>query len=576
MKKIISVLLFFISTIAYSEKIQNYTVFVSLNEDRSVHIKEKIEYNPEEKLVHGLRRYIVKDNLYKFIGFNSKVGIKNFKSNLPYILDENSNYDEYRLGSPDLYLQQDKITIIENSYDIYNIVRTNENLSQIFLNVIGQYWDMPIEKAKIILDFKNNAIKDIYVFTGALKEQTNNYIINGNIIETKNRLSENEGLTVKLNLDKNIYNYSTYTRINNIFKAYNSLRYNTLIIIILIIILIIICVLKFKLKDKRPIEPEFKVDSKISPALAYKVYSSNISPLKSKYSILTIIFYSLLSKDLIVSKDRYEDVEYVLKKGDILHKKDDYNQEWTYEKDKIYSFVDPEKIQEALNGDNLSPEEKQAVLCLFKKREDLLSNDDILKEANSSVSSYVNKIYKTNIGKKIIIPVQFAIILSLINSVFYSDFNISLIVVILLSILDMVLGSKLYFLTEEGRNIIRNIKGFIMYFDATEKNIFDSFKTEKELIDYAKKMLPYAIAVGLQKRFITLLDKAIKEHQYDKNIVYSGMYYGYLYNFNNINDCIYKSTAPKIEKSNYSGGVFSSGSQGYSGGGYSGGGGSSW
>ena len=93
MKRIFSLVIIFISFLSYSEKISNYYVEVSLNKDKSVHIEEQILYNPEDKLVHGLLRQIVKDNVGNVFSLNSKLGIKNFKSNLNVSKNSRLKYD---------------------------------------------------------------------------------------------------------------------------------------------------------------------------------------------------------------------------------------------------------------------------------------------------------------------------------------------------------------------------------------------------------------------------------------------------------------------------------------------------
>lgn len=577
MKKIFSIFLIFLSSIIYAEKIQNYTINISLNPDKSVHIKEKIEYNPEDKLVHGIRRYIVKDNVGNFLSFKSKTGIKNFKSNLPFNKSVEFKYDEYRLGDKDIYLPQNKVTIIENSYDIYNIIRTDEDITQIYLNAIGNYWDMDIEKARIILNFDEKSIKNLFVFTGSIGENTNNFVINKNVIETKKTLEANNGLTFKLNLDRNIYKYDNKDVIKHIFITYNTLLNNLSISILFLIILISIVGYKMKSKDIRPIEPMYRIDEKISPSLATMVYNKNINTFKKQYTMLTIIFYSLLSKDLINSHNKYENKDYVLAKGEEIKLEKDYTKFWKRENSKKYSFKNPEIIQERLN--TLPPEEKIAVLELFKKKDDILASEKVLRNTNEKVTSYVSNIYRTNVGSKIILPsilVVICAIISFILSIIFQEINISIIVVVILAIINILISTNLYKFKKEGLDIIRNIKGFIMYFDMAEKNIFNTFNTQEEMMQYAKSMFPYAIALGIRKKFMKLLDEAIKAKGYDRYTIYDGMYYGYLYNFSNINNKIYDSTKPIIKNSNSSYGGFSSGSGGYSGGGFSGGGGSSW
>ncbi|MDU4652576.1 DUF2207 domain-containing protein [Sneathia sanguinegens] len=577
MKRIFSLVIIFISFLSYSEKISNYYVEVSLNKDKSVHIEEQILYNPEDKLVHGLLRQIVKDNVGNVFSLNSKLGIKNFKSNLNVSKNSRLKYDIYRLGDEDKYLEQNKEILIKNSYDIYNIIRTDADTTQIFLNVIGQYWDMPIEKAEIKLDFSN--IKDLFVFTGAFREQTNNFVINSNIIETKHELKPYEGLTFKMNLDKKIYPYTTKDKLFNFLKSSETLAFNLAIIFVLLLLFFYLLYRKNRLTDKRPIEPVYKVDKKISPALAYMVYQNNIKKYKARYTILTVIFYSLLSKGLILSKDRYEDQEYVLKKGEKLKERDRDIEDWSYENDRIYYFTDVKKIEEALESkDILAPEEKKVVNNLFKKKDDILSNPKILFDANRQATNYVSNIYATNVGTINYISFVFISILLIISVVACfatNEFNISFVVVIFIALIDYFLNFSFMKLTNVGKDIVRNIKGFVLYFNLAEENIFKSFNTEQEIIDYAKEMLPYAIAVGIRKKFISKLDETILEKNLDRTIIYSGMYYGYLYNFDNINMNISSSNI-NYENGNFSGGNFSSGSGGFSGGGFSGGGGSSW
>lgn len=577
MKKIISIFVLFLTLICYGEKIEKYDVIVSVNKDKSINIKENILYNPEGKLTHGLIRNIIKDNVGNIFSLNSKVGIKDFKSNLPVMLERGTKLNSYRLGDKDVYLPEDKPTLITNSYNIYNIIRTDDKTSQIFLNVIGQYWDMDIEEANITLNVDNNAIKDLYVFTGPLRSQTNNYTIDKNTIRTKYKLKPYEGLTFKLNLDKKIYSYTMKDRIFNIINAYTSLTYNLAISFVLLILFIIVGILKKKFKDNRPIEPVYKIDEKISPSLAYMVYKKNISIKPVLYNLLTVVFYSFLTKKMIIATDKYEDVEYILKKGEKVKEKEKYKLKWEDENEKKYSFVEPEVLEKILL--TLPPEEKKAALNLFRSKDDLLKNKEVLMKTNLELNGYVTGIYKTNVGSFVYLPMVLTIVIAIITfviNVSLLEFNVSTLLPIALLLLNIFTCSSLMIFTKEGKDILRNIKGFLMYFNLTEKNIFKNFDSEKELIAYANKMLPYAIALNIRSKFISKIDDAIRTNNFDEDYIYSGIYYGYIYNFSSINNDIYINSMPKVENSNYSGGSFSSGSGGFSGGGFSGGGGSSW
>lgn len=200
-------------------------------------------------------------------------------------------------------------------------------------------------------------------------------------------------------------------------------------------------------------------------------------------------------------------------------------------------------------------------------------------KTNLELNGYVTGIYKTNVGSFVYLPMVLTIVIAIITFVInisLLEFNVSTLLPIALLLLNIFTCSSLMIFTKEGKDILRNIKGFLMYFNLTEKNIFKNFDSEKELIAYANKMLPYAIALNIRSKFISKIDDAIRTNNFDEDYIYSGIYYGYIYNFSSINNDIYINSMPKVENSNYSGGSFSSGSGGFSGGGFSGGGGSSW
>ncbi|MDK9581736.1 DUF2207 domain-containing protein [Sneathia vaginalis] len=227
----------------------------------------------------------------------------------------------------------------------------------------------------------------------------------------------------------------------------------------------------------------------------------------------------------------------------------------------------------------LPPEEKKAALNLFRSKDDLLKNKEVLMKTNLELNGYVTGIYKTNVGSFVYLPMVLTIVIAIITFVInisLLEFNVSTLLPIALLLLNIFTCSSLMIFTKEGKDILRNIKGFLMYFNLTEKNIFKNFDSEKELITYANKMLPYAIALNIRSKFISKIDDAIRTNNFDEDYIYSGIYYGYIYNFSSINNDIYINSMPKVENSNYSDGSFSSGSGGFSGGGFSGGGGSSW
>lgn len=574
MKKIIFSLLFIFSIISFpiisfSERIEEYNINIRLNEDKSLHIEESIRYNPEGELHHGLIRDIFTKSYNRdFLSYKDRVGIENFNSNLPFSKKIYATYNSYKIGDPDYYLKG--TTTFINSYDIYNIIQTSENINQIYLNIIGNYWDMPIDNININLDFNTNYVKGLDVYTGEYGYNTNNYNINGLKISNISPFKANEGLTFRLNLDSSYYEYSRYEKIHNILITYKTIIYNLVFATISLLILILALVTKYKLKIHETIVPEFKVNTDISPTLASKLLK------RSKYNLITITLMSLISKGLIKSKNKYKPNEFVIEKGEKLEDIDDENEE------KIYYLAEDKKIEEALNDENLlAPEEKTLLLNLCNYKEDILENSKNIAKVKTKVDLIINRAY-SRLCSEIVIYKVISIILIIISLSLNITLNIidySLLLVIIPNIINILFLNNIVKYSPLAQKYLINLEGFIMYFDTTEKNIFEELKTEKEIISYAKKMLPYAISLGIQKKFIDKLDIALNKLNIERNNIYPYIYLPFYRNMyridRNITDSVYKNT-PKYSDRKFNGSGGFSGGSGFSGGGYSGGGGSSW
>lgn len=543
MRKTIFIILLFCSIFTYTEKIELFEYNVSFNADKSLHIVEKIVFNPELDLKHGIIRDIItKSAKFKFFKFEDRTAIKNIRSNFPFEIDSYSNYDSFKLGYEDEYLNGTTEFYIE--YDLYNVIRTNEHYTQIYLNAIGQYWNMPIEKIRVVLNFDEKAFKKLEVFTGSYGKNSDNYEINSNVITNKVPFNSYEGLTFKLNLDRKIYDYTNYDKMYNIVNTYPSVIVNLVAFSFILILLIISYAIKQSLRDDNVVIPEFSIDSKISPSLCQRVYINDISYFKSSYEALTLIFLSLITKGAIIKKDK----KYIL--------------------------------QEDIDINILSPEEKKAYDNLKDAKEDLLKNAEVLYKAHREVDEYISRIYKDNVGSKVIITNILSVIIFVITLVFnvYTVFEINTFIpIVAIFILSQFIVIKKY--KENGKEIIRNIKGFMLYFNTAEQNIFRSFLTEKDMLDYSRKMFPYAVALGIQKQFIDKLNTELTVRNYNIQEAYEYIYYDQYINSNIIRKEISRNISKykqKLYENNHSSDGGFSNSGGYSGGGFSGGGGNSW
>ena len=74
-----------------------------------------------------------------------------------------------------------------------------------------------------------------------------------------------------------------------------------------------------------------------------------------------------------------------------------------------------------------------------------------------------------------------------------------------------------------------------MYIKTAEENQIRKFNDVDELVLYFKKILPYAVALGVKNEAINLMKKAIKLYNLDENMYYDSMTSSRIY-FNTYND----------------------------------------
>ena len=129
-----------------------------------------------------------------------------------------------------------------------------------------------------------------------------------------------------------------------------------------------------------------------------------------------------------------------------------------------------------------------------------------------------------------------------------------------------------------------------MYIKKAEEHQIRKFNDLEDLISFFKKILPYAIALGVKNQCIKLLEREIQINHYDTRSVMNSFYmYNSSYFISNAVGNLYNSAARSVQADSNignfrgpssggrggGGGGFSSGG-GFSGGGSGGGGGGSW
>ncbi len=178
--------------LAADYEIKNFESEITLNQDYSLTIKEKIETN---FLIakHGIYRVI--PYIYNHEGKTIKADLRILKitngygKNVPYQVSNYNQSKKIKIGDSEKTLIGQQEYLIE--YKVDQVVWDYGNGPEIYWNVTGSEWDTLIEKSKAIVISDFGKIKAIETYEG-----------DGNFSENQAIFDGNEGLTIVVLIDK--------------------------------------------------------------------------------------------------------------------------------------------------------------------------------------------------------------------------------------------------------------------------------------------------------------------------------------------------------------------------------------
>ena len=604
------------AVILHSEKIRNYEVTVQINKNGTLTVNEVIDYQFGEEFKHGIYRDIpLRSKRFGFDVHKSFIKmnwIKRDGKDEEYTKNHFYEGIRYRIGSEtelvNLYKTE---SIYELNYDIYNAVFEKDGIYQVYYNAIGQFWNVPIEQASVIIRFpdgqkiKKNEIEKLEVYTGSYGEKGENYDILENDeeihISTK-ELEAKNGLTFMLNLKTDKISPTLVDKLKIVYLS------NPAIIILpfLLLFLTIYSIVTWKFFGKDPqgksVIPEFNLPKDISP-----MFAAYINGERDTVEILNAGIFTLLTKGFIVanrvngeikynkeSKTAYTQETQLAEEERMLldalssEKNDIFGSEKRiYNKANSIIEILKDKYHKIIyknNGSFLVPFYCAApvfMIFIFSQTNFEIFNTFIILYILITLGSFFHRIWIT-VSKKLLIGLLIIVILGVS---FYQGIEIFVFTtyfVILFIVYAKLIGKY----TNEGLRKKEYLKGMKMYIKTAEENQIRKFDNVKELIEYFNGILPFAVALGVKNEAIKLMKKTIKLYNFDINESYINSHthmYAYSNNsFTNIFSRSYSSGKSKIMSEKFSssksgsggGGFFSGG--GFSGGGSGGGGGGSW
>ena len=435
---------------------------------------------------------------------------------------------------------------------------------------------MPIEKYRVKISGING---DVEVYTGNIGETNKEYSLDKSdgvyIITSTKNISLGEGMSFIINSTDFVY--------SSIDMWYNRIMTYPVILLLLILIPISLffSILRFiygiKHNKLKSIVVEY-MPPNISPLIAKKLMNKN----KNKYSM--IVLFQLIQKGIIKFREKnpkHNNEEYVREVGKPVEKREKQFKDYV---EKEY-YLDMNLIENV--NLEVSDYEKVAIKNLILVKNDIFKKSKAFSKIESTLNQEIDIMYLdfySNINARYILPYIFILIFLVIG--FIAIFGNQILDGIIISPLIIVLLTSSYLLslrkyTDRYKDELAKIKGFEKFLIKVEANKFKEFLNVEDLVSYFNEILPFAVALELENKYLELLNKSIEIYDLDREYIYDNVYYYYLLNrgiyYGNINESIMQY-GNKLSNnfggnSNFSGGFSSGGS---SGGGFSGGGGHSW
>ncbi len=480
------------------ENIKLFDAEIIVNTDNSINVRELIVYSSGGITKHGIYR-----DIYPYSAEKRKMDIDNISvrdemGNSYIFTDEKAGKNiRIKIGDPNTTFSGEKTYII--SYTASKAVSQLEDIDEIYWNVTGNEWTMPILRASSHVTIPNGAVASqstcyygIKGSTNRCLEDTQSYTPYG--FETPSLLAAGEGLTVAVGFTKGIVD--PYTLADNIFDIfYKYLPYAVAIILPLIAFIFSYRYWRKNGRDEREtnvIVAEYDVPDNLTPLEVSAILDEQIDPNKFSAEII------------------YLATKGYLKIGEIETKTLG-----------IFTNKDYELIKLKDNQGELNESDTNLLNALFMNGDTVKLSDlknTFYKSVNSitdpALTDLISEGYYKNLGRArygqnlaSIISSTFLILFFIFTLIFLpeiyglsgTDPNISYVLVGLL--LSGLIISIFYFFspakTVKGVEAKEKILGLKEYMKIAEKDRLIFANAPESRPEVFEKLLPYAMTLGV-------------------------------------------------------------------------------
>jgi len=536
-----------------TERIKNFDVDMEVNSDATFTVREEITYDFGDTEHHGIERTIPYS--YERSGFSYKT-----KLSVQSVTDESGRTLEYttnsglgsltvRIGDPEAYVTGEHTYVI--TYGVKRAVNYFDDHDEIYWNVTGDEWNVPIDNAVMKVQLPGDVQKSsqqaaCYTgYAGSTDSNCESKFTTASTVEANaKQLYEQEGLTVVVSMPKGMVYQPTA-----LDKVKEFLADNWILLLPIIVWIIMHLLWLKKGKDPKPgtLIPQYEPPAGFDPALVGTLWDRRAGTKEASATIINLAVKGYLK----ISKN----------------------------KSKSYTFINCNKPTQGLNPvetiiwNGIFDSNQQSVsLSSLKNKfyKDLASASKKSMELLTEMKMYEKN--PTNVVTTYVI-----IALMLVFGIgFSAAIGLAGPVALILSIpIVLIYGILMPKKTSVGAQAKDHIAGLKWFLSVTETERLKFHNAPAKSPELFEQNLPYAMVLGVEKEWAgQFKDMFIQPTWYDdpSGGLNTVMFVSALSGMSN--------TMGSTMASRPSGGAGSGGSGfgggGFSGGGFGGGGGGSW
>lgn len=469
------------------ESISSFSVEATLNKNGQLDVKESITYDFGTANRHGIFRTIptalpqvASSWLKKRVIVIENVAVLKDGYDIPFTLKEGSDI-EVKIGDPNLTITGPHT--YEINYTVDGALFTYETGEvELYWNVTGTNWEVPINEAKFFITGPADAFTDQVVCYQGVKGSTNRCAVNSaDALATfsADGLGPYEGMTIAIGINDSVIEVHDREEFNLLFLG----------LISSLILVIVGAVFMYRSKTKhnphQTIIPQYEPYPDMLPMYTGVMFDGTLNP----QDITAGLLY-LAEKGYLKIRRTEERVLY-------FFEVDDYEVELLKSVDDTSAFL---KTITSLLFDYPKVGEKVKLSTLRKDRYKKLGNSKILLQLKKSIENDLktNGFYERLVTNRQAVVLFGVLLFSLLLFVWQFPPAFILGVVVLVIFLPFTASKRM---TRKGYEAYNYLKGFKQFLSVTGKDRFKFHNAPTKDPEQFLEYLPYAVALGVEKEW---------------------------------------------------------------------------